>query len=150
MNCYEVLEVPPHVTPAELKKAYRSLAFKWHPDKNPHPEAQARFTQIANAHDILTNPDLRRSYDEFLANPERVMRARYQYYRFKYVQTDPRLVIGISIVVISVLQYVLRLQMHRQTLQHALRMNKTQMAIRNRANELAELDKGKKATVRAN
>lgn len=63
---YEVLGVERKASDAELKKAFRSMARKYHPDKNPDdPEAEARFKEVQEAYAILSNPDERRKYDMF-------------------------------------------------------------------------------------
>lgn len=49
----------------EIKKAYRQLAMKWHPDKNNSPEASDMFKKINEAYDILGNPEKRKIYDQF-------------------------------------------------------------------------------------
>jgi curved DNA-binding protein len=49
----------------EIKKAYRTLARKWHPDVNPGPESEQRFKEISVAYDVLSDPDRRKLYDEF-------------------------------------------------------------------------------------
>ncbi|KAJ2339062.1 DnaJ-like protein, partial [Coemansia sp. RSA 2618] len=61
---YEWLEVAPTATQAEIKKKYYMLALKFHPDKNPTPEAEERFKQIAEANQVLSDPKLRREYNE--------------------------------------------------------------------------------------
>lgn len=61
---YKILGLTPAATPAEVKKAYRRLAFEHHPDRNPgDPQAAARFIEIAEAYEILADPERRRSYD---------------------------------------------------------------------------------------
>jgi DnaJ-class molecular chaperone len=64
---YAILGVPRDADAARLKKAYRKLAMKWHPDKNPdnQAEAQAKFQDISEAYDVLNDPDKRRIYDQF-------------------------------------------------------------------------------------
>jgi len=63
-NYYEVLGIKQDATFDEIKKAYRKLALKYHPDKNPAKEAEEKFKQIANAYEILSDSTTRKAYDE--------------------------------------------------------------------------------------
>lgn len=63
---YEVLGVSKTATPDEIKKAYRKMAIKYHPDKNPGDKAaEEKFKEAAEAYDILSDPDKRARYDQF-------------------------------------------------------------------------------------
>ncbi len=63
---YEVLGVSKSATKEELKKAYRKLAIKYHPDKNPDDkDAEEKFKEAAEAYDVLSNDDKRARYDQF-------------------------------------------------------------------------------------
>jgi molecular chaperone DnaJ len=62
---YEVLGVSRAAGDDEVKKAYRKLALKLHPDKNPGPEAEERFKELNEAYQVLSDPQRRAQYDRF-------------------------------------------------------------------------------------
>ena len=63
---YKLLDLPKSATEAEIKTAYRRLAMKFHPDRNPDdPEAEHKFKEAKEAYEILTNPQKRAVYDQF-------------------------------------------------------------------------------------
>src|SRR2546429_9962215 len=63
---YDVLEVDRSANDGELKSAFRKLAMKWHPDRNPSDKScEVRFKEINEAYEILKDPDKRAAYDRF-------------------------------------------------------------------------------------
>ena len=86
-DLYARLGLTSSATAEEIKKAYRKLARKWHPDLNPgNADAEENFKQIAGAHDVLSDPEKRKLYDEFGADglrggfdPEQARARPYDY-----------------------------------------------------------------------
>ncbi len=63
---YQVLEVSKTASSNEIKSAYRKLAMKYHPDRNPdNKEAEDKFKEAAEAYEVLSNPEKKRQYDQF-------------------------------------------------------------------------------------
>jgi len=66
VDYYRVLEVSKNATSSDIKKAYRRLALKWHPDKNPdnQEDATKKFKEISEAYEVLADDKRRRNFDQ--------------------------------------------------------------------------------------
>lgn len=66
IDYYKILEIDKNSSTEEIKKAYRKLARKWHPDVNPNDaNAKIKFQQINEANEVLSNPEKRKKYDKY-------------------------------------------------------------------------------------
>ena len=66
---YKILGVERSASADEIKRAYKKVAIKYHPDRNPgNKEAEEKFKQAAEAYDVLRDPDKRARYDQFGAD----------------------------------------------------------------------------------
>ena len=61
---YRMLDLQPAATLAEVRSAYRKKASALHPDRNPDPLAHARFQEMQEAYEVLSDPDRRRAFDD--------------------------------------------------------------------------------------
>ncbi|BFF96905.1 dnaJ protein homolog 1-like [Drosophila madeirensis] len=64
-NYYQILGINRNATKEEIKKSYRRMALKYHPDKNDHPQAEAQFQEVAAAFEVLSNKEKRDIYDQY-------------------------------------------------------------------------------------
>ncbi|MBI2008115.1 DnaJ domain-containing protein [Candidatus Amesbacteria bacterium] len=62
---YDILGVPKTASDAQLKSSYRKMAMQWHPDRNKSPEAEAKFKEINEAYQVLSDPKKKATYDQF-------------------------------------------------------------------------------------
>ena len=69
-NYYDILGVNEKAGDEEIKKVYRKLAQKYHPDRNPDkPDAEVRFKEVQEAYDVLSDAQKRKQYDRMRRNP---------------------------------------------------------------------------------
>jgi DnaJ-class molecular chaperone len=80
MDYYQTLGISKTASDVEIKNAYRKKALEWHPDRNKSPEATAKFKEINEAYEILSNPQKKQSYDQFgSAGPQQSGPFNYSY-----------------------------------------------------------------------
>jgi len=93
---YTILGIPPTASDGEIKKAYRQMCKKFHPDLNPDEDTKEKMQEINEAGEILLNKSKRRAYDEYRRNDEQEKKRRYteteppppQWYSYDY--TPPK------------------------------------------------------------
>jgi uncharacterized protein YjbI with pentapeptide repeats len=75
---YEILQVLPDASPEVIRAAYKSLAAKFHPDKDSSTEAARQFAEVQKAFETLSNPDARARYDRDLKKPSQTTSTTYE------------------------------------------------------------------------
>ncbi|KAF9821116.1 hypothetical protein SFRURICE_001051 [Spodoptera frugiperda] len=140
-NCYEVLGVTREATKNEIAKSYRQLAKKFHPDLHRTPEtkkeAEEKFKEIATAYEILRDDEERSDYDYMLDNPQEYYAHYYRYYRRRMApKVDVRIVIAVTITIISIIQYYSAWSKYDTAIKYFMTVPK----YRNKALELAKTE----------
>ena len=82
---YDVLGLPATASPQDIKQAFRRLAARWHPDRNPDPQAAARFRAAQAAYELLSDDERRRAHDaarqkRLLDDPAATARTMFEAY----------------------------------------------------------------------
>ncbi|XP_072010833.1 dnaJ homolog subfamily C member 25 [Engystomops pustulosus] len=108
--CYDVLGVSRDASKADIARAYRQLARKYHPDRYRTPEdretAHNNFLLVATAYETLKDEETRKDYDYMLDHPEEYYRHYYHYYSRRLApKVDVRIVILVTVCVISIFQF---------------------------------------------
>lgn len=67
-NYYDILDVDPHAHSDEIRKKFRDLAKKWHPDKKHDEESEKKMTEINEAYEVLSDDEKRKNYDKYFTN----------------------------------------------------------------------------------
>lgn len=124
-----MLNVTREASKKEILKAYRDLARKYHPDLHRSAEAKEEaaknFTAIATAYEILKDDDQRKDYNYMLDNPDEVYRHYYHYYKRRYApKVDVRIVIVLTITLISAFQYWAGLSKYNEAIDYFLTVQK--------------------------
>lgn len=136
-NCYDVLGVNRDATPQEIKKAYRKLAREMHPDSHSaekEDEQQAKFIRVATAYETLKDEETRNEYNSMLDNPDQIYRHYYRYYRRRAPNVDVRIVLIVTISVISAIQYYASWYRYNEAINYLVTVAK----YRNKAIEIAQ------------
>jgi len=148
-NCYDVLGVDRDSNRGAISKAYRSLARKHHPDMFKDPTEKEEnaliFQKVANAYEILKDEESRTDYDYMLDNPDEMYRHYYRYYKRRVSpKVDVRIVIAVTITLISIAQYYGAWQRYNEAIDYLARNPKYRLAALDVAKNEGMVDTTKK------
>jgi oligosaccharyl transferase (archaeosortase A-associated) len=101
-NYYEVLGVSRSASNKEIKKAFRDLSFKYHPDRNPAPEAKEYYVEIKKAYDVLIKHDRRAEYDASISGVPKKDKAGHR----KGDKGNTLYYVGVAVAIIAVFFFV--------------------------------------------
>ncbi|KAL7637178.1 UNVERIFIED_CONTAM: hypothetical protein RMT77_011890 [Armadillidium vulgare] len=109
-NCYDLLQLTRDASKNDIKRAFRSIASKTHPDRFQDLEdkkiAEERFLKLQTAYDILRDEEARADYDYMLDHPDQFYMNYYRAWRRRHApNVDVRIVIAVTISLISLVQY---------------------------------------------
>lgn len=140
-NCYDVLEVERTAKKYDIGKSYRRLAKQFHPDMHQDydakKKAEEQFKGIATAYEILKDDESRADYDYMLDNPDQYYAHYYRYYRRRMApKVDVRIVVAVTLTIISAIQYYSGWQRYDTAIKYFLTVPK----YRNRAMDIAKED----------
>jgi len=119
VNYYTVLGIKSSATDMDIKKAHRSLAMKYHPDKNP--EGAEVYLKIQRAREILEDPQTRKEYDKLLVEGIPWQEQYYGKYmhKFNIPQHDIRVVLAWFLVICTICKYLYQLNRYNQYIERA-------------------------------
>jgi len=148
-NCYDVLGIDRDANRGAIAKAYRSLAKRHHPDmfrgQAEKEENALVFQTIANAYEILKDEESRADYDYMLDNPDEMYRHYYRYYKRRVSpKVDVRIVIAVTITLISLVQYYGAWQRYNEAVDYLARNPKYRNAALELARDQGMVDTAKK------
>lgn len=148
LNCYDVLGVTRESSKSEIARNYRQLAKKYHPDLHKGEEAkkvaEEKFKLIATAYETLKDDEARTDYDYMLDHPDEYYANYYRYYRRKAPKVDIRIVLFVTISVISVIQYYSAWQRYETAIKYFVTVPKYRNHALDIAKEKRLIDSNKK------
>jgi DnaJ family protein C protein 25 len=105
-NCYSVLGLKNYATISEVRKAFRKLSLKYHPDRSKNPKHTPLFIAANHAHEVLSDSAVKADYDDMLRNPQNYYTNSMRFYKHKMKKMKPLTVVYGVILLISLLHFM--------------------------------------------
>jgi len=120
-SCYDILELTRESSQAEIKRSYRRLSLKYHPDKNQETGAAERFKFISKAYEVLTDEKedgLKQKFDYYLDHPREYYKVSGHYIIKDIPKSDVGMVIAGVVIFISMLMYSVQSQRYSTAIKY--------------------------------